>query len=716
MSRFRAINQPSKTPSRPSTGAERSLLDAVTHRYGSRPFAVVLPPSTQTQGQSKSKGSLKEAVTKAKKNSQQPREKKRDSDVLKSKPQRVQAPREKKLNLVHSIEYTPRKPDDCPTPGEITDGAGSDYCPSLDLRKTFLSSAPMTPPRRSPRKHGSGGANAGSSAISESSPASSSSKVSTQDGAALGLIKGELSPDLQATTMGRPPSPMIWNKEARQQRYKEADFVELPKEVFEYQKIKKELAIKKQAMLTRNRKEKGKAAEQSSVEETNLKTSKRKAKDQAEHDEPRKRQKSKKLEDISKEVAQASKERSPQKPPKEKKKVSRISQSSNNSRQQKRLHEEETWREPYSRREVYAPESARHPKRHDNASSESIFQFAQDILSTRDQKNSKLRREQSSIPPPIFYGNEGSYRPPTNAGSSSHFATEINISLPSQPLIPRSVQSFNGKINGRMLSKALPTRDAGRNATDHASSPGSQRPNHHAATSPSNYLTSPNSFPLGKKARPGPDVPTRLYTSNSATSGKENLDIRHVPQTLPQVTTGVKPISFRAQRRRHQSVPVGIYSKKTSDENNPLPSPTPRRNDKTLHEVSTNAIVTRLDSLEKVIRDRFPAASNTPVATVTAAAPAISAEQPRTKRKTKTTAERQLTHPVLDSNVPQHLRKSENDLIAIGKNVKSYERHRQAPEAFGYNGRLRASFRHLLVRNVNGVPVWTANEISRISR
>ena len=711
MSRFRAINQPSETP----VGQSLEPGQASRGQLSARAFAVLLPPSTQTHDQSKSKGSSEEAVSKPKKTSQKLREKKRDSNFLLSKPQRVPAPREKKINLVSSIEYTPRKTGDSPTPKHTTNGTGSEYCPSIKLSESFQSPAPITPPQRNPRKHESKCASAGSSPVSKSSPASSLSQVSSQDGAALGLVKQECASGLQAGSMGRPPSPLIWNRQARQKRYKEAEFVELPKEVFEYKKLKKELALKKEAMRSGKRKEKGKVAEQPSVEETCMstsRTSKRKTKDQVEHIKPRKRQKSRKhhIEDHSitddgngKEVSQTSKGRSPQKPPKEK--------------------------------VIYPPESARYHKRYYNDSSKSNTKFAQDFLFTREQDKSNTRRKESSIAPHVFYGDQGKYRPPTNSGSSSQFVPEMNSSQPSLAPIPKSVHTPNESINDRTPSKAFPTRYEGRNTTGRASFQRPQPPSHHTAINSNHYLTSPHSFAPGK--RPGPAVPSHPYTSPRVNSGNGNLGIRQISKPLSQDTSGVKPISFKAQRRRYRSVPIGIYSKKSSNEQDPIFSPTPRRNDNTLHEVSNNAIVIRLEMLEKAVRDRFPAAASgspvTAIQPVTAPAPApvpvpatapapasaptaTSANQPPRRCKRQSAAQRKITHPVLDPNVPQHLCKTEDEIIEIGRNTRSYERHRRAPEAFGWNGRLRARFKYLFARHVGGVSVWTAEEISRLSR
>ena len=659
MSKFRAINQPSETPSSPSSG-ELPQFDTVFPELGqasrdqplSRSFAVVIPPTTQTRGQSTSKGSLEEAVTKARKTSEMPRKKnkrKKQSNLQVSKPQRLQAPREKKL--VHSIEYTPRNTGESPTPQCITDGAGSDYDPSIGLPETSPSSASITPARHGPREHGSRSAIAGSRAVLEPSLTSSPSQVSSEDGAAFALIKRESSAVLQAAPTWRQRSPLIWNKEARRRRYDEAEFVELPKEVFEYHKIKKELAMKKLAMLTGKRMEKGKGAEQSLVEEpseSTSKTRKRKTEGQADEEKPRKRHKSKKhkTEDRSitkdgggKKLAETDQRRSRQKSSEDKiAKEPQTSQALHESKHQQRSHQDRAWREPYSRREVDDPESSRHPRRSDNDSSESIFQFAQGVLSTRDPNKSNMGREQSSIPPPVFYGNEARNRPPTNAGSSAEFCVpKLKSTQQSQAANPESAQPEKERVSGRPSSNALPTRDKVKDTTVHAPSHGPYRPSHHAAIDPISYLTSPNSFPLGKRSGPaipnpldpstsatsgpavprdlntsanagsGPAVPSNLTTPANAPSENSNLTTRQISKPPPQHTSGVKPkSSFKSRRRRYQSVPTTIYSKRPSNDQTPVPSSTPRGIDNTLREIHNNAIVTRLESLEKTVKDRLP--------------------------------------------------------------------------------------------------------------
>lgn len=105
-------------------------------------------------------------------------------------------------------------------------------------------------------------------------------------------------------------------------------------------------------------------------------------------------------------------------------------------------------------------------------------------------------------------------------------------------------------------------------------------------------------------------------------------------------------------------------------------------------------------------------------ATITAAAAAIVAErgQPANRKSRTTTAQRQAGgEPKLDRNVPHHLRESDEVLLDIGKNPKRYQRHRLAPYAFSYVGRLYAEYIKLLTaRDEEGNNVWDCQVIRRL--
>ena len=285
MPNFRAINQASESPLKP-TPAVRRLPDIVSRPKGemhqARPSVVVPVLGKPSRDQHRHKSDLGKAVVEAKKASEKQRKKKRSSAST-SKPRRQQAVREKKL--VPSIEYSPRKPTGSPERGN--DGAGdSEFVPSeADLTGINMSSASNTPSRRSPRKHPSKYQDTG---------------VSPQASSAHAAVRRESSPPMAPGTPARPTSPSLWSSPLRQNIYDRDEFVEIPKNVFErIEKPKQEKCIKKEELIAEKQKGKGKAAEQSPIEETSRsreKRHKRKIEGQMEQIKPRKRRKSEKLE------------------------------------------------------------------------------------------------------------------------------------------------------------------------------------------------------------------------------------------------------------------------------------------------------------------------------------------------------------------------------------------------------------------------------------
>ncbi len=355
MPNFRAINRPSKSPLKPTSG-KRPLSHAVSQQNcktdGGRASAsssmrvasaapnaentrqqghleVIVPvrisrasptkrsrqsvqvatmrpcagQDKQSSGESKGKRNIEQTVAKAKARGavHTPRRENRSSGSSASKARRQQAPREKKI--VPSVEHSARKKIASSTPDCDTDGANeSDYVPSPAER-----SVPNTPSRRSPRNLLSTCLIAGPSAIPESSSDLSLPQSPPQADGKLAVIKEESttapedSRNLETPARPKSASPSIWNGQLRRKRYEKADFVELPKEVFEYKKAKKEkkeirqlLALKKEAMIAGKRKEKGKLAQRACAEETyesTEKSNKRRAGDEAEQSQSRKRQK-----------------------------------------------------------------------------------------------------------------------------------------------------------------------------------------------------------------------------------------------------------------------------------------------------------------------------------------------------------------------------------------------------------------------------------------
>ena len=788
MPNFRAINQHSESPLKPTAGA-RQLPDTVSRPKcemdQARP-SVVVPILDKSSGdQPKHKSDFRQAVRKARKASEKPRKKKRSLASSTLKPRRHQAVREKKL--VPSIEYSPRKPTGSPTPEYSNDGADdSDFVPSkADLADTSMSSASNTPSRRSPRKHPSKNRDTG---------------LPPQASSAHAAIRRESSPPIAPGIKARSPSPSL-NSPLRQE-LDERGFIELPQKVFErIERIERKQRKKKkrfeEAMMPEKWEEKGKAAEQRPIEETHRsrqKRDKRKAEGQMEQNEPRKRQKSEKSEKphpedlaydgrILSEGPQTSKQRGTRRSSKGKtteeqvqryrpvpvkaedrleltdspsktgiearskssknKKVQPSSQASAKAqhiplhdaqfdqpgdqaprdRGQKKRGPQQDCRESLKRREVSMRESwscrkileeSGYPERYDdNDCIQSTDEVAQGFSSTSRRNDSNPRRAQSSIPPPVFYGKRGVCQPDPSTGSSVH-----------QPR-----QDGNTEWSP---SKALSAHNRGEAVRSHGTLLTGQPLKSAEFDKPCNYLTPPNSLSLGQRRRAGePSHPP--HEGNNSLSGQENVGARHISKIVPEASSvhDRPQISFDAQRRRHRSVPVNVTSGSTTgDKQNHSFLFAPQREDNALHEISNNAILQScVDKLEKVL-ERLPAAVPAqiaapgsvlaPAASETAPAQGVNrVGQPPAGRNTRglSHAERLRRFPKRDRNVPEHLRHTEEEIIEIGRIVNWYERHKRAPEAFGWGrGRLYSEYNELLSRSINGVPVWTADEIRRVTK
>ena len=106
--------------------------------------------------------------------------------------------------------------------------------------------------------------------------------------------------------------------------------------------------------------------------------------------------------------------------------------------------------------------------------------------------------------------------------------------------------------------------------------------------------------------------------------------------------------------------------------------------------------------------------SGTAQASIAANITSVSSQPPRKKRKT-VAEEKATDKPEYDRNVPEHLCQSEETLIQIGRIISGYERHKRAPEAFAWKGRLRSKFNQLLTkRDEHGNLVWDHIIIPRL--
>ncbi len=364
-------------------------------------------------------------------------------------------------------------------------------------------------------------------------------------------------------------------------------------------------------------------------------------------------------------------------------------------------------------------------KHQNNDSPESNLEPAQGILSTDGQNDSKSRRAQSSIAPRDFYGNTGKFQNPERE-------TRRVKPFPESHSTSRPVSQPTGVINRGSPSKSLPMRNRGNNAICLATAPAGRCPSPSVVINSSQSLTRPIPSPLVQRR-------SVLHTSDSAPSGQENVGASPVSKSpLPEAPSRLNQslISFSAQRRRHQSVPVDMHRRDdTVNQPRPLPLLAQQKHDNALREISSNATLQDLNRTIASLRDlieRFPAA---PLVQIAAAQP-VPAPAPvpvpspiapngnrggqsparRPMRKRPSVAEQKLTKPELDRNVPMHLRLNDDGIVRIGRIADGYERHKGAPYAFNWYGYLYRDYDHLLVMTVDGATVWTAAQIRRLQR
>ena len=772
MPTFRAINQPTESPPKPTAGA-RQLPDTVSRPkcevQQARPLVLVPLRDKLSQDQQRN-SDLRQAIAEAKKALEKPRKKKRSSALSTSKPRRQQAAREKKL--VYSIEYSPLKPTGTSTPECSNDRDDSDFVPSkADLAEISMSSAPNTPSRRSPRKHPSKYWNIGLS------PQASSGHAATMP---------ESSPPMAPGITARPLSPSLSSSRLRRKLYKRDDFVEIPKDVFERferKKRRREKRVKKDAKMAEKRKEKGKAAEHRLIEETyksRQKSDKRKAEDQTEHDELPKRPKLEKSrkprpadlvydgKDPS-DVLQTSKQRGAQWSSKDKTTEERVQRyepvpvKAEDRSGIIDLHSKTgiEGRSEGSKKEKVQPKAQHIPLHDDQSGDQAPRDSGRKGESSRPCLCSKL---------PDYFTRNPRYVPrlETWPGDASQFFEHVKqISNCPGSIHPRyvvnacywiikgsevaqGVSSASGRheVNpGRAQSSIPPPVFYGKNSGRQPDpSTGSQNSNTECSTSKTLPLRpqsktaeihgAPSSGQSSKHITPSTSSSLGLRQGNDAPSGQENVGARQISKFLPEASSVLaRPeTTFDARRQRHQSAPVNALGRNGRvDERIHSGASAPQRHNNALLEVSNNAMIRRMeqrmDEFQKVILERIPATAPTQVA----AAGPVSAQAPgrataaqdgngvdpppaSSERQRPSYAEQLLKRPRLDRHVPAHLRLTDERIIEIGRIVAPYERHVEGPQAFDHRGRLFAEYKHLLSRTVDGGLVWTPDEIRRLTR
>ena len=361
---------------------------------------------------------------------------------------------------------------------------------------------------------------------------------------------------------------------------------------------------------------------------------------------------------------------------------------------------------------------------------DSVVDSAQGILSTNSQDSHDMRRAQSSIPPPVFYGSGGRSLQSPRPRSYTRFMPEMTKATSS--LESRTISKPSKGFLARSAPRnAAAKHDGVKSSTGHADRPADQLTTPDAARNPNNKFTSPKSSVLGKRHRVHPPS---FNVYDDLAPEEETVGKEQTSDTLPEAGHQTHN-SFNAKRQRHQSVPVNLPSRDPPVNEFSLSSlPRPQRREGVLQELHNHAIIQKMKKslapIKKSLKDlteRFlqpPTAETAAVAL--APAPGIAPipnaapqsgdipEPPRArKRKRTSVAERKRRLPELSRDVPAHLRLPDADLIAIGRKSSRYERHTAAPYAFTWHGHLLAAYDHLLDWGGDG---WTAKEIMRLSR
>lgn len=373
---------------------------------------------------------------------------------------------------------------------------------------------------------------------------------------------------------------------------------------------------------------------------------------------------------------------------------------------------------------------ANYPNRGDEEPLESMFEYDNGFPSNKDQDDGQLGRAQSSIPPATFYGFGDSYRPAANARNLSR----------SRPRTKENRQ-FVDESPGL---KDFPTRSTPRKtlvmckrikSTTHPMSPSvDQHPRSAVVGDANGFPTPPDSSPLGKRYKV--HVPSYPMLDESPQAGG-SVSVTRPSKGSRETSRGCPkpPASFSAPRNRHQSEPFNLHRTPYSVNDHDLsPQPRQTRRGNPLQEISSNiphistndiqGLVRKIDTvLERLPGPVIPAPTGavqqaTALTVATTVGEGNSAQQANPmKRKRPSAAERREKQPELSSDVPVHLRKSDKQIIKIGREIaNAYKRHKSAPEAFGYSGLLRTEKDYLLEKVENGARVWTAKQIRRLTR
>ena len=197
----------------------------------------------------------------------------------------------------------------------------------------------------------------------------------------------------------------------------------------------------------------------------------------------------------------------------------------------------------------------------------------------------------------------------------------------------------------------------------------------------------------------------RRHGKGSRTVDADDTTPENIADTAPDVSQSPNPASpptrptrttFKQHRRRHQSLPPPNTTTTTPTAN---PNPTAPPPPPTPYDLHLHSIRTRLSNLEAAIAT---ANANPPI--------------PPNPTNLTPTALLQLGRPPLPRAIPPgSTRLTDAELIQVGKMKSRYERHKAAPYAYSWRGRLYAEFDYLLDWvDEEGVTGWDAKVKARL--
>ena len=220
--------------------------------------------------------------------------------------------------------------------------------------------------------------------------------------------------------------------------------------------------------------------------------------------------------------------------------------------------------------------------------------------------------------------------------------------------------------------------------------------------------------------------------TSAASHGGNQLEVsgphpQEVPSNTRRVRSKTVPADVRHQKKRASNDKVGIFAGENCH------SPTLR--ELASHQGFDKKKLRDLEKVFKSVLDSYninPRPSTTqridpthtpplqPTATSSAQTdrPNQSNAQ-RTHRRSghKPVAEREILHPRLPPNIPPEGPLPESEIIRIGKIINPYERHRAAPYAFSYWGRVYKRWKYLAQkRGDDGELVWDMAVVNRVNR